>query len=77
MKTFSRETMALRVADTLSKARPITPVILAPFYMRATSRTLRHLADKIVSKQVPAARQRDKYLYSESVKKKMWAMGRR
>lgn len=51
-RNISVEAMALSDADTLFKALPITPVILAPLYMRETGRSVRDLAEKIVS---PAA----------------------
>jgi uncharacterized protein len=66
---ISREAMALSDADTLFKALPITPVVLAPLYMRETGRTLRQLAEKIVSEQIPL-RDNGIYFYSESAKKK-------
>jgi uncharacterized protein len=66
---ISREAMALSDADTLFKALPITPVVLAPLYMRETGRSVRDLAEKIVGEQVPL-RDRDIYFYSESAKKK-------
>jgi uncharacterized protein len=66
---ISREAMALSDADTLFKALPITPVILAPLYMRETGRSVRDLAEKIVGEQVPL-RDKDIYFYSETAKKK-------
>jgi uncharacterized protein len=66
---LSPEAMALSDADTLFKALPITPVILAPLYMRETGRSLRDLAEKIVGEQVPL-RDDGIYFYSESAKKK-------
>lgn len=65
---ISREAMALSDADTLFKALPITPVILAPLYMRETGRSIRELAEKIVGEQVPL-REDEIYFYSESAKK--------
>lgn len=66
---ISREAMALSDADTLFKALPITPVILSPLYMKETGRSLRELAEKIVSEQVPL-RDGEIYFYSESAKKR-------
>jgi uncharacterized protein len=71
---ISREAMALSDADTLFKALPITPVILAPLYMRETGRSLRELAEKIVSEQVPL-RDDEIYFYSESAKKRYECWG--
>jgi uncharacterized protein len=68
-RDISREAMALSDADTLFKALPITPVILAPLYMRETGRSLRELAEKIVGEQVPL-RDDEIYFYSESAKKR-------
>jgi uncharacterized protein len=66
--------MALSDADTLFKALPITPVVLAPLYMRETGKTLRELADKIVGEQVPL-RDDGIYFYSDSAKKKYESWG--
>jgi uncharacterized protein len=66
---ISREAMALSDADTLFKALPITPVVLAPLYMRETGRSMRELAEKIVGEQVPL-RENGIYFYSDSAKKK-------
>ena len=71
---LSPEAMALSDADTLFKALPITPVILAPLYMRETGRSLRDLAEKIVSEQVPL-RDDGIYFYSESARKKYEGWG--
>jgi uncharacterized protein len=71
---LSAEAMALSDADTLFKALPITPVILAPLYMRETGRSLRGLAEKIVGEQVPL-RDDGIYFYSESAKKKYEGWG--
>jgi uncharacterized protein len=68
-KDISPEAMALSDADTLFKALPITPVILAPLYMRETGSSLRELAEKIVGEQVPL-RDSGIYFYSDSAKKK-------
>jgi uncharacterized protein len=68
-RSISREAMALSDADTLFKALPITPVILSPLYMRETRRSVRELAEKIVTEQVPL-RDDEIYFYSESAKKK-------
>jgi uncharacterized protein len=66
---ISREAMALSDADTLFKALPITPVVLAPLYMRETGSSVRDLAEKIVGEQVPL-RDENIYFYSESAKEK-------
>jgi uncharacterized protein len=71
---LSPEAMALSDADTLFKALPITPVLLAPLYMRETGRSLRDLAEKIVGEQVPL-RDNGIYFYSESAKKKYEGWG--
>lgn len=68
-KDISPEAMALSDADTLFKALPITPVILAPLYMRETGRTLRELAEKIISEQVPL-RDSGIYFYTDSARSK-------
>ena len=68
-RSISREAMALSDADTLFKALPITPVILSPLYMRETGRSLRELAEKIASEQVPL-REEEIYFYSNSAKQK-------
>lgn len=73
-RDISPEAMALSDADTLFKALPITPVILAPLYMRETGKTLRQLAAKIVDEQVPL-RDDGIYFYSESAKKKYESWG--
>jgi uncharacterized protein len=71
---ISREAMALSDADTLFKALPITPVVLAPLYMRETGRSVRELAEKIIGEQVPL-RDSGIYFYSESAKKKYEGWG--
>lgn len=71
---ISPEAMALSDADTLFKALPITPVVLAPLYMRETGKSLRQLAAKIVDEQVPLADE-GIYFYSESAKKKYESWG--
>ena len=68
-RNISPEAMALSDADTLFKALPITPVVLAPLYMRETGKSVRELAEKIVAEQVPL-RDDGIYFYSESAKKK-------
>jgi uncharacterized protein len=68
-RNISKEAMALSDADTLFKALPITPVILAPLYMRETGRSLRELAEKIVGEQVPL-RENGIYFYSDSAKRR-------
>lgn len=71
---ISREAMALSDADTLFKALPITPVVLAPLYMRETGRSVRELAEKIVREQVPL-RSDGIYFYTESAKKRYEGRG--
>jgi len=71
---ISREAMALSDADTLFKAIPITPVVLAPLYIRETGTSIRELAEKIVGEQVPL-RDDEIYFYSESAKKRYEAWG--
>lgn len=66
---ISPEAMALSDADTLFKALPITPVVLSPLYMRETGTSVRELADKIASEQVPL-RDDEIYFYSETAKKR-------
>ncbi|UVS80124.1 HD family phosphohydrolase [Actinokineospora sp. UTMC 2448] len=48
---ISREAQALSDADTLFKALPVTPVVLAHRYLTENNVTLRELADKIVGEQ--------------------------
>ena len=73
-RDISPEAMALSDADTLFKALPITPVILAPLYMRETGLSLRELAEKIVGEQVPL-RDSGIYFYSDSARRNytLWA----
>jgi uncharacterized protein len=73
-RDISAEAMALSDADTLFKALPITPVVLAPLYMQETGRSLGELAQKIVGEQVPL-RDDGIYFYSESAKKKYDSWG--
>lgn len=73
-RDISREAMALSDADTLFKALPITPVVLAPLYMRETHSSLRELAMKIVAEQVPL-KDDGIYFYSESAKKRYESWG--
>lgn len=68
-RDISPEAMALSDADTLFKALPITPVVLSPLYMRETGTSVRELAEKIVSEQVPL-RDDEIYFYSEEAKKR-------
>jgi len=51
---ISLEAQALSDADTLFKALPVTPVVLAHRYLAENGVTLRELADKIVGEQRPA-----------------------
>ncbi|MBM7775266.1 uncharacterized protein JOD54_005470 [Actinokineospora baliensis] len=48
---ISREAQALSDADTLFKALPVTPVVLAHKYLAENGVSLRELADKIVGEQ--------------------------
>jgi len=48
---ISLEAQALSDADTLFKALPITPVVLAHRYLTENGITLRELANKIVGEQ--------------------------
>jgi uncharacterized protein len=73
-RDISAEAMALSDADTLFKAHPITPVLLAPLYMQETGSSLGELAQKIVGEQVPL-RDDGIYFYSESAKKKYESWG--
>ena len=52
-RQVSTEVACLSDADTLYKALPVTPVLLAHRYMRETGLTLSQLAHKIVSEQAP------------------------
>lgn len=49
----SLEAQLLSDADTLFKALPITPIVLAHLYIRETNTELRRLADNIVESQEP------------------------
>ncbi|SHN44424.1 hypothetical protein [Cryptosporangium aurantiacum] len=64
---ISVEAKALSDADTLFKALPITPIVLAPLYMSETRRGLRALAEKIVKEQVPL-NEDEIYFYSPSAR---------
>ena len=50
-RDISLEAQALSDGDTLFKALPVTPVVLAHRYLAETGVSLRELADKIVSEQ--------------------------
>ena len=50
-RDISLEAQALSDADTLFKALPVTPVVLAHRYLTENGVSLRELADKIVSEQ--------------------------
>jgi len=50
-RDISLEAQALSDADTLFKALPVTPVVLAPKYLLENGITLRELAHKIVGEQ--------------------------
>ncbi|GAA4551275.1 HD family phosphohydrolase [Amycolatopsis samaneae] len=50
-RDISLEAQALSDADTLFKALPVTPVVLAHRYLRENDLSLRELADKIVGEQ--------------------------
>lgn len=52
---ISLEAQALSDADTLFKALPVTPVVLAHKYLQENGITLRELAHKIVGEQVDKA----------------------
>ncbi|MEW2302554.1 HD domain-containing protein [Streptomyces sp. NPDC006655] len=71
---ISPEAKALSDGDTLFKALPVTPVILAPRYMKETGRDLRELANKIVDEQVPLNDQ-GIYFYADSARERyrVWA----
>jgi len=51
-RDISPEAQALSDADTLFKALPVTPVVLAHKYLQENGITLRELAHKIVGEQV-------------------------
>jgi uncharacterized protein len=53
-REISLEAQALSDADTLFKALPVTPVVLAHRYLAENGVSLRELADKIVGEQRPA-----------------------
>jgi len=63
--SISPESKALSDGDTLYKALPITPVLLAPRYMAETDRSLRELAMRIVKSQVPL-NAKGIYFYSQT-----------
>ena len=71
---ISLEAQALSDADTLFKALPITPVVLAPRFMEETGYGLRRLAEKITSEQVPL-RDQEIYFYSQSAREKYGEWG--
>ena len=71
---ISPEAQALSDADTLFKALPITPVVLAPRFMEETGYGLRRLAEKITSEQVPL-RDQEIYFYSQSAREKYGEWG--
>ena len=71
---ISREAQALSDADTLFKALPITPIILAPLFMQETGLSLRELAKKITSEQVPL-RDQEIYFYSSSARERYGLWG--
>lgn len=52
-ETASLEAQALSDADTLFKALPITPVLLANLYMKETGKSLAELCDHILTNQIP------------------------
>jgi uncharacterized protein len=66
---LSAEAKALSDADTLFKALPITPIVLAPRYLRETGRTLRELAENIVQEQIPLE-DAGIYFYAESARRR-------
>lgn len=61
---ISQEAKALSDSDTLFKALPVTPVLLAHRYLSETSMTVHDLAEKIVSEQTPL-REKEIYFYTE------------
>jgi uncharacterized protein len=71
---ISAEAKALSDADTLFKALPITPVVLAPLYMRETGRSIKELAEKIVEEQAPLSEE-GIYFYSKSARLKYSTWG--
>ena len=68
------EAQALSDADTIFKALPITPVLLAHRYMRETGQTTRELCDRIIRDQV-RLRNEGIYFYDDDVRKQYdeWA----
>lgn len=72
-REISLEAQALSDADTLFKALPITPVVLAPRYLAETGVSLRDLALKILNEQQPAYDQ-EFYFYNPdaAVRYKAW-----
>jgi uncharacterized protein len=68
------EAKALSDADTLFKALPLTPVLLAPLYMKETGRSIRELAAKIVDEQTPLYK-KGIYFYSASARQRYTAWG--
>ena len=67
--SLSREAKALSDADTLFKALPITPILLAPRYLAEAKWPIDKLARKIISEQTPLQRE-GIYFYSSSAKAK-------
>lgn len=63
----SLEAQALSDADTMFKALPVTPVLLAHKYMAETGQSLRELCDRILRDQVPL-RDQGIYFYDDEVR---------
>jgi uncharacterized protein len=72
---ISLEAQALSDADTLFKALPVTPVVLAHRYLRENGLSLRELAHKIVGEQC-GAHDEGYYFYNPQAAKtySRWAM---
>jgi uncharacterized protein len=71
---ISPEAKALSDADTLFKALPVTPVVLAPLYLKETGKSLKQLATEIVSQQ-GGLRDQDIYFYSDSARERYAVWG--
>ncbi len=71
---ISKEGMALSDADTLFKALPITPILLAGRYIAENKVDIAKLASKIVHEQQPLF-DKDIYFYTDVAKEKymQWA----
>jgi uncharacterized protein len=73
-ENVSLEAQSLSDADTMFKALPITPVLLAPLYMGETGQSLVQLCDRIIKHQVPLYEQ-GIYFYNDEARKRYdeWA----